>query len=139
MAVESGHRALEPLPGSSTSGRPRRLVSGIRQSSKTADAVSLARIPILCSSLVIFSPGVPASTTKGFMPARPAWGSTVAHTTMKPSESITDLWPLVTKIFSPFSTHSSPSRTAVVRMAAVSEPQWGSVMAMLAHLGLPSR
>ena len=58
---------------------------------------------------------------------------------MKPSESTIDLWPLVTKIFSPFSTQWSPSRTAVVRMAAVSEPQCGSVMAMLAHFGLPSR
>src|SRR5262249_34482820 len=50
-----------------------------------------------------------------------------------------DLCPLVTKIFSPLRTQWSPSRTAVVRMAAVSEPQCGSVMAMLAHFGLPSR
>ena len=82
--------------------------------------------------------GAPASTMKGLIPARPAERSTEAHTTMKPSESTTDLCPLVTKIFSPFRTQPSPSRTAVVRMAAVSDPQWGSVIAMLAHFGFPS-
>ena len=40
------------------------------------------------------------------------------------------------KIFVPFSTQWSPSRTAVVWMAELSEPHPGSVMAMAAHLGV---
>ena len=36
--------------------------------------VSLARSPILFSTLSNFRPGVPASTTKAFIPARPADG-----------------------------------------------------------------
>ena len=109
----------------------------MRQFSSTTEAVSLARMPILRSSLVTRTPGVPASTTNGFMPARPAAGSTVAHTTISPSESTSALWPVVTKIFSPLRTQLSPSRTAVVRMAAVSDPQCASVMAMQAHFGGP--
>ena len=37
--------------------------------------------------------------------------------------------PLVMKILEPFSTHSSPSRTALVRMPWTSEPAPGSVIA----------
>ena len=36
--------------------------------------------------------------------------------------------PLVMKVFDPLMTHSSPSRTARVRIPATSEPAPGSVM-----------
>ena len=63
------------------------LSPGMRQSSRTKETVSLARMPSFFSSLTMVRPGVPASTTKGFMPARPALLSTVAQTTMMPSDS----------------------------------------------------
>ena len=102
------------------------------------DTVSLARMPSLCSILVTVAPGVPASTTKERIPARPAFGSIVAQTTIKPSDSIKALCPAVTKIFSPLRTHSlvSSSNTAVARMAEVSDPAWGSVMHMASKTGL---
>ena len=56
-------------------------------------------------------------------------GSSEAHTTTSSQRS-----PAVTKIFSPLSTQSSPSRRAVVRIAAESLPASGSVMAIEAHL-----
>src|SRR5690606_21282981 len=46
-------------------------------------------------------------------------------------------WPPVQYIFSPLSTHSSPSSSAVVEMAAESEPAPGSVIAM-AQYSLPN-
>ena len=104
--------------------------SGTRQSCNTIAAVSLQRMPSFFSSLVTVHPGVPASTTKERIPLRPASGSIVAHTITNPGVSTRALWPPVTKIFSPLSTQSAPSRTAVVLIAAVSDPAWGSVMAM---------
>src|ERR687885_2995664 len=59
--------------------------------------------------------------------ALPIWSSD-AQTTTRSARS-----PEVTKIFSPFRTYSSPSRRAVVRMAAESEPASGSVMAIEAQ------
>ena len=61
--------------------------------------------------------------------ARPFERSRVAQTTIRSARS-----PEVTKIFSPFSTYSSPSSSAVVRIAAESEPASGSVIAIAAHL-----
>ena len=97
-------------------------------------------MPILFSSLATLMPGVPASTTNGLMPARPADLSTRRPdddeaVRIRSSASA----PSVQKIFVPFSTQSSPSRTAVVWIAEVSEPQPGSVIAIAAHFGLPSR
>jgi hypothetical protein len=46
--------------------------------------------------------------------------------------------PLVQKIFVPLSTQWSPSFTAVVWMAELSEPACGSVIAIAPHLGSPS-
>jgi hypothetical protein len=74
---------------------------------------------------VTSKPGVSFMTRKDLMPARPALLSIVAQTTT-PSQR----QPVVTKIFSPFSTHSSPSSTAVVWTALESDPQPGSVIAM---------
>ena len=95
-------------------------------------------MPSLSSTFETMTPGVPASTTKALMPARPADLSTVAQTTTKPSDFSSARCPLVQKILVPFSTQWSPSRTAVDVMAAESEPQPGSVIAMAAHFGLPS-
>ena len=65
------------------------------------------------------------------MPARPADLSIVAQTITPSARQ-----PVVTKIFSPFRTHSSPSSTAVVCTADGSEPQPGSVIA-IASVRLP--
>jgi hypothetical protein len=118
-----------------TSALPRMLSSGMRQSSRTIVAVSDARMPSLSSTLVTYMPGVPASTTNARMPARPAERSSEAHTTTKPSDFSAAMRPLVQKIFVPFSTQWSPSRTAVAWMAAESDPALGSVMAIAPHVG----
>src|SRR6266480_5373840 len=105
--------AMTPLKPSlvfGTSGLPRMLSSGIRQSSKTSAAVSEARMPSLFSTLVTYMPGVPASTTNALMPARPAERSSVAHTTTKPSDFSAAMRPLVQKILVPLMTQWSPSR-----------------------------
>ena len=85
-------------------------------------------MPSLCSSRSTVMPGVPLGTTKLLIAALPWLLSSVAQTTTASLRS-----PEVTKIFSPFSTYSSPSRIAVVEMLAESEPVPGSVMAMLAQ------
>ena len=59
------------------------------------------------------------------MPARPAALSSVAHATTPWQRT-----PPVTKIFSPLSTHMSPSRLAEVSTIDGSEPQPGSVIAI---------
>ena len=92
-------------------------------------AVSEARIPSLCSSRSSFRPGLSRSTTNDLIAPRPCLRSSVAHTTISSARS-----PVVTKIFSPLSTYSSPSSMAVVRIAAESEPASGSVIAIAAHL-----
>ena len=69
------------------------------------------------------------------MPARPALLSTVAHTTTKPPGTCDAPSPAVQKIFVPFSTHSSPSRCAVVSIAAASLPALGSVIAIAPQIG----
>src|SRR3990172_2921876 len=129
---------LKPLVVVSTVGLPSIFSKGTRQSCRTIDAVSLARIPSLCSNFETWQPGVPASTTNERIPALPADLSIVAQTTIKPWESTSALCPLVTKIFSPLSTHSlvSLSSTAEVRMADVSDPACGSVIHMASKTGL---
>lgn len=69
------------------------------------------------------------------MALRPASGSIVAQTTMKPCDSSSALRALVTKSFSPLRTQLSPSFTARVRMAEESDPQWDSVRAMQVQVG----
>ena len=59
------------------------------------------------------------------MPPRPADLSIVAQTTTPSARQ-----PVVTKIFSPLITHSSPSSTALVCTRDGSEPQPGSVIAI---------
>ena len=76
-------------------------------------------------------PGVPLVTTKDLIAARPSFLSKVAHTTTASARS-----PEVTKIFSPFKIYSLSTLVAVVRIAAESEPQLGSVIAMAAQTPL---
>ena len=80
----------------STSGEPSRFAAGTRQSVNRIVAVSEARMPSLCSSRSTSMPGVPFSTTKDLIAARPFVLSTVAHTT-----TAFERPPAVTKIFSP--------------------------------------
>ena len=61
-------------------------------------------MPILFSTRVTVIPGVPCSTTKGLMPARPAVLSTVAQTTTKPSDFSAAISPPVQKILVPLMT-----------------------------------
>src|SRR5262249_20365542 len=69
-------------------------------------------------------PGVPRSTRKARCPARPRAGSTVAHTTIQSARLA-----LAANDLSPESSQESPSRRALVRMPATSEPAPGSVIA----------
>src|SRR5215470_6096132 len=102
-------------------------------------AVSETRIPSLFSTRTTVIPGVLCSTTKGLIPARPALRSIVVQTTTKPSDFSADINPAVQKILVPLITQWSPSRRAVVVIAAESEPQPGSVIAIAAHFGFPWR
>lgn len=101
---------------------------GTRTFSNRSTAVSEARMPSLCSTRTTSKPGVPFSTTNDLIAARPFVLSRVAQTTTASARS-----PAVTKIFSPLITYSSPSSRAVAVIAAESEPQSGSVIAIAAH------
>ena len=83
----------------SISGEPSRFSLGTRQSVKRIVAVSDARMPSLCSSRSTTMPGVPFSTTKDLIAARPLDLSSDAHTTTASLRP-----PAVTKIFSPLRT-----------------------------------
>ena len=86
-----------PKPCSvSTSAEPSRFALGTRQSVNRIVAVSDARMPSLCSSRSTTMPGVPFSTTKDLIAARPLLLSTDAQTTTASQRP-----PAVTKIFSP--------------------------------------
>ena len=67
-------------------------------------------------------PGELKGTRNAETPRAPASGSVLAKT-MPASPTMSR----VIADFSPFSTQRSPLRTARVRIAAASEPQWGSV------------
>ena len=60
---------MKPMPS-----RPSRFAAGTRASSKTSSAVTLARMPILCSFLPKENPGVPFSTMKHEAPRAPLSG-----------------------------------------------------------------
>ena len=70
------------------------------------------------------APGV-FSSSRQVMPrcGGSASGSVFTSSAIRPARS-----PLACQRFSPVTTHSSPSRTARVRMACTSEPQCGSVI-----------
>ena len=91
-------------------------------------------MPSFFSLCATMKPGVPFSTRNDLIPPRPADLSIVAQTTTPSARQ-----PVVTKIFSPFSTHSSPSSTALVCTRDGSEPQPGSVIAIASVSALPLR
>ena len=63
------------------------------------------------------------STTNSVIPSWRASGSVFVTRTMKSARG-----PLVMNVFEPLITYSSPSRIAVVRMPATSDPAPGSVI-----------
>lgn len=79
--------------------------------------------PIFSSLRETVKPGVPRSTTMSEIPWAPA--SPVRTTVVTKSAR----QPEVMKVLAPLMTYSSPSRTAVVRIPATSEPPSGSVTA----------
>ena len=102
---------LNPLPTS-----PSTFAAGTRTSSSTTVVVEEARIPILSSCGPVETPFMSRVTMNAVMWPRPS--SEVFMNTVKKSA----IPPFVIQSFSPFRTHSSPSRTAVVLMLAASEP-----------------
>ena len=81
-------------------------------------------MPIFDSSRATAKPGVSDSTTKAEIPSWPASGSVLAKTVYRLATPA-----FVMKRFEPSRTYSSPSRRAVVRIAAESEPEPDSVSA----------
>ena len=79
-------------------------------------------MPSLSSFFPAASPGVPRSTTNAEMPLVPFARSVTAITTSTSADV-----PCVMKLLAPLSTQLSPSRTAVVRIAAASLPEPASV------------
>ena len=67
----------------------------------------------------------------------PAWGGSVVGSVFTSSAIRPARAPLVTHIFWPLTTSSSPSRRAVVRIARTSEPASGSVI-MKQHTSSPA-
>ena len=86
-------------------------------------------MPIFSSSAETLNPGtrLPSSSlrsiTKRVMPAWRSSGSVLQTRTMKSARG-----PLVMNVFEPLMTNSSPSRIAVVRIPATSDPAPGSVI-----------
>ena len=86
-------------------------------------------MPIFSSLRETLKPGTVSpfssrrSTTSRLIPSCAFEGSVLTTRTMKSARA-----PLVMNIFEPLTTNSSPSRIAVVRIAATSEPASGSVM-----------
>ena len=97
---------------------PSRLSFGILTFSKNTCRVLDPLIPSFISSSPSVSPGVSFSTIK----QENSSPSTFAKTMNKSANPA-----FVIHIFWPFKTHSSPSKTALVRAASASEPEFGSV------------
>ena len=91
-----------------------------------------ARQPSLSSLRTSFSPGASFGTTNSAWPLWPSSGSTVALTTCTSA-----MPPLPIQILCPSMTHSSPSRSAVVRRLRTSEPPSGSEIASAASFRSP--
>jgi hypothetical protein len=107
---------LKPWPTS-----PSTLALGTRTPSNATVVVLLARRPILSSWGPMLMPAMSLVTRNAVMPPlRPS--SVLANTVKKLA-----MPPLVIHSLLPLSTHSSPSRWALVVMEAASEPAPGSV------------
>ena len=108
---------LNPLPSP-----PRSLSLGMRQFWKISSVVEEAQIPILSSVLPIENPGSFFSTMNALIPWLPFDLSVIAITTNTSAYP-----PFVMKHLAPFSTHSSPSSSALVCCPDASVPAFGSV------------
>jgi hypothetical protein len=106
----------KPLPSS-----PRIAECGTRTFSKTSEAGPHSPIVSMYSERQPWSRSTRKQVTP---PSAPLSRSVTANTIVK-SASL----PPVMNVFSPLITHSSPSRTAEVRIARASEPAPGSVIA----------
>ena len=112
---------LNPLPCA-----PNIFSLGIRQSVKISSYVDEPRIPILFSLVPKVNPGVPFSTMKAEISFIILPLFSIIPVTAKITYTSASL-PLVMKILEPFSTHSSPSKTALVCCPCASVPAPGSV------------
>src|SRR5712691_6216119 len=101
---------------------PIRFSAGTSTFSKKSSPVEPAQTPSLCSVSAVVKPLKPFSTRKALMPLCFAPGSVFANTSVW---SATDAYEI--QFFWPFRTYVSPSRRAVVRIAATSDPAPGSV------------
>ena len=98
---------------------------GTRTSSKTSDAGPHSPMVSMYSDFQPMSRSTRKQVTDSSVrPSRCRSGSVTAKTMVKSASS-----PPVMKVFSPLTTHSSPSRRAVVRIARASDPAPGSVIA----------
>src|SRR3954447_9069724 len=124
ITVRSQSKHSNAIRHSASPSTPSTDDAGTRQSVSTISEVGDERQPSLSSSRPTEKPGVFVSTTNAVAAERvepsgpPVLASTVQTSAMGP---------LVMKILLPLSTHSSPSRTAVVFSAAASDPASGSV------------
>ena len=105
------------------SSGPTRSALLTRTSSKDSSAVSDSSWPTLSSTRPTLKPSRVVSTAKSEMPLAFFSGLVRAATSTRSAEP-----PLVMKVLEPLMIQSSPSRTAVVRRLARSEPPPGSVM-----------
>jgi hypothetical protein len=102
-----------------------RLALGTRQSSKDSSWVSEAAQPTLEYFAATVKPGVPAGTMIAEISLPPSGSCPV--TAVIVTNAVTSVPELVMNALDPLMTHSSPSSTAVVRVAAASDPPPGSV------------
>ena len=101
------------------------LATGTRTSVKDSSAVSLDHMPSFSSLRDTATPGMSVGTTMSDMPREP--GSSEVRASRQSQSACV---PFVMYSLAPLMTHSSPSRTARVRMPATSLPASGSVTAM---------
>src|ERR1044071_3215807 len=104
------------------SSGPSMFSSGTSQLSNDSSAVTEVRLPIFTRSLPTVKPGESRSTMNAEMPRLPA--CLLVEVKMINTLAI---GALVMNIFEPLSIHRSPRCSAVVFMAAASEPEPGSV------------
>ena len=107
----------KPWPSS-----PIRFSAGTSTFSKKSSPVEPAQMPSLFSVSRVVKPFIPFSSTNALMPLCPAAGSVFANTS---AWSATEAYEI--QFFWPFRTYTSPSRRAVERIDATSEPASGSV------------
>ncbi len=107
----------KPCPSS-----PTRFSAGTATFSKKSSPVEPAQIPSLFSISAVDTPGHSRSTMKAEMPLCFASGSVLANTSWWSATRAYEI-----QFFCPLRTYVSPSRRAVVRIEATSEPAPGSV------------